>query len=247
MYIPVMDWPELSTICAEVHAADLWDPVHEMEPFEFCFSTPAEPIDTYPPYFVDLSITPGDTAVYTFQTIRIKIRDSERGVDRTSIGVVVDGVEYTNFTVTPIAGFLYDYSVSILPPVGGWLPRNWYEVSVTGCDRADIPNCNDTTFTFRTAGLTPPSLEFAFSIFTTNGDADTVRNTLTFATDPIGTPDFDAGLDIASPSPDFASFGYFPISDPAHPYVSRLQKDVQPNDDLVQWTVEYNNPRSLCE
>ncbi|MFP4458250.1 MAG: T9SS type A sorting domain-containing protein [Candidatus Zixiibacteriota bacterium] len=239
-YLPEDDWPEMEDICAKIIAADLADPVHVMDTFESCFSTPSEPPDTFPPYYEDLSIEDGDT-LNIWESVFIKLLDTERGVDESSITVTVNGVEYTNFELSLFTEFLYDYNIEIMPPASGWNPGEYYEVVVHGCDRADEPNCVDTTFTFVAGGIEPPPFEYSMYAYSIEG-TDTTRNMLSIGTDPDATEGYDSGYDIASPSPDFTTFGYFPLSDPTYPYVNKLSKDVKRTAQSVTWQIEFNNP-----
>lgn len=225
---PEVMWPGTTEVCIAVSAQDLATPPHVMSPFEWCFITQATaPGDFWPPVVRAMTINPDiiDT-VNALSSILFTVEDGGMsGVNDDSIRVIVDGVDRTSACSITRIGISRDYRVAVGPfPPGGWTQNTTHNIVIRACDLATPPNCAlPYSVTFYVPPLdTLTAWVMAVSVNSSAGPSTILR----FGMDPSATIGYDPGIDAPFPgAPGF--YAYFPISDPAHPTVTKLSRDIR--------------------
>ncbi|MDP2895772.1 MAG: immunoglobulin domain-containing protein, partial [bacterium] len=106
-----------------------------------------EVVDTKPPYAADFSPA-GGVEVRSGDKISFQVKDNGVGVDKDSITITVDGAP-AKPTITPLAGGLKDYAVSLNLP--DKLEQDKVVVAVDAKDLHDPPNAMvKETYAFKT-------------------------------------------------------------------------------------------------
>lgn len=238
LYIYPDTLPGDADICVYVWAMDLADSAHAMDTVSWCFHTREEPpMDCDPPTFPEDEWTTGDGEpidIHAIDTLDahdaviFTVRDGGgAGVDESTIQVIVDGVDWTSSCDITRIGVTYDYMVTVPPcPLSGWTGGTTHEIVVSACDRAGPPcgpNCADPlTVVFYVVGDTLSAWTMSVDV---NSDAGPSVH-LTFGMHEDGSEYYDPGLDQAYPgTPGF--YAYFPLSDPSHPDITMLSKDIR--------------------
>lgn len=241
---PTGTWPELTIVNYSVRACDLASPANCMGvDSTISFSTAPSYPDVNPPYFESLIPAPGDTSAGIGACIQLSIKDSDSGVDSSTIALVFGGVPIARsaYSVTELGTGSYWYTLRYCPPSP--LSYNvFYTATVSAEDFAD--NSADTTWTFRT--IAPPPLpEFVYNLTVLSiAGTDTAITNLRIGTDVHGTDLYDPGLDVPQFLFPGAPRGYFPLMDPTRPEITALSTDIRAaSGAFTQWIVDCYAPR----
>jgi len=236
------EWPESTMISYSVQACDLADPANCMAtPAIVSFTTASTYPDTGLPYFENWYPVDGDTMVDADTCVRLVIKDSDSGIDSSTIELTFDGavIDHADYDIYEIGSGSGWYAITYCPAMA-W--NYLYAVSVTAFDNAG--NSNMTSWSFRTAN--PPDLsEFSYNLQVLSIDgADTSRTNLYMGTDLMGTENWDAGLDVPQFLFPGEPRGYFPINDPtAPPGTEALSSDIRSTERVVHdWIVDVGYP-----
>ncbi len=240
---PEGEWPETTTITYTVNACDLVTPPNCMvDDSVITFHTTEIIPDMFSPYFENVYPADGAMGVDVETCVRVVIKDSESGVDSSTILFQFDGdeIDHDDLNITELG-------------VGS----DWYRVEycpTTALDYGAIYNVsvyaedfwgNDASETWAFTTEEAESLaEFTYNIKThTIVGGDTATTNLYLGLDNLGTDGYDSGVDVPQFLFPGAPRGYFPLMDPTHPEVPALSRDIRSTDyGIKTWAVDIYNP-----
>ncbi len=237
------EWPDSTMITYSVNACDLADPANCMvADTVVSFFTQVIPPDVYPPYFENPNPANGATGVDVTSCVSVIIKDSESGVDSSTIVFEFDGeeVSHDDLSISELGVGSDWFSVQYCPPenlnYGGI-----YDVSVYAEDGWGNDETIEWSFTTEEA---ESLAEFTYNIRVLSiSGSDTAATNLYLGLDNLGTDGYDSGLDVPQFLFPGAPRGYFPLMDPTHPEVPALSRDIRSTESgLKQWTVDVFEP-----
>ncbi len=236
-------WPESTIINYTVNACDLASPANCMDvDTSVSFFTRVIPPDMFPPYFETAYPANGATDVDVTSCVRIVIKDSESGVDSSTIIFQLNGtaIPHSDLNITELGVGSDWYRVEYCPTsdlnYGAIYNVNVYAEDFWG---------NDASITWSFVTEEADSLpEFVYNLQAISiSGTDTARTNLYIGLDNLGTDGYDVGLDVPQFLFPGAPRGYFPLMDPSHPSVPALSRDIRSTSHGIKtWTVDMYSP-----
>jgi len=242
-------WPESTQVNYSVSACDLASPTTNCmtEDSVVYFTTRVIPPDLFPPYFDNIYPADGAMDVDVSTLVQLIIKDSETGVDSSTIVFLFDGdtIGHDDLTIVESGVGSDWYSVTYAPPADLDYDAN-YDVSVYAEDYWG----NDSTITwaFTTEGAEDLP-EFSWNLKTLSiVGSDTSESNLYIGLDNLGTDGYDSGVDVPQFLFPGAPRGYFPLLDVTHPEVPALSRDVRSTaSGIKQWTIDVFEPTGTLQ
>lgn len=236
------EWPDSTMINYSVNACDMATTPNCMAADTLVtFFTQVIVPDMFPPYFDNLSPADGATGVDVMSNVVLTIKDSESGVDSSTILFLFNGdtISHDDLAITEL-GVGSDWYQVTYNPMSDLSYGATYNVSVYAEDFWANDSSISWSFITEEADSLP---EFTYNIQAHSiTGSDTATTNLYIGLDNLGTDGYDVGLDVPQFLFPGAPRGYFPIMDPTAE-VDALSRDIRSTESGIKtWIVDMFAP-----